>query len=87
MTPPFAQPLNSLDPPSIDRVKTFRDLVRERYLISKNINTSYNEVGKLSVLERKYIVDFLIEEAEQTKEKLKQAKQKQLQNTNSNRRR
>ena len=42
----------------------YKELVRERYFISKSMNTSYNELGKITPLERKYILEFIVEEKE-----------------------
>jgi hypothetical protein len=54
----------------------YKEIVKERYLISKNINTSYNEVGKITPVERKYLIEFLAEEIKKSKELAEQAKQK-----------
>ena len=54
----------------------FKQIVEERYEISKTINTSYNDVGKMTPRERKYILDFIIAE----KKKEKQFIQEQLGN-------
>lgn len=54
----------------------YKEIVKERYLISKNINTSYNEIGKITPVERKYLIEFLAEEIKKSKELAEQAKQK-----------
>lgn len=54
----------------------YKELVRERVLISKNINTSYIDVGKITPLERKYIIQFLHEEAQKRQEMLDELKNK-----------
>ena len=58
----------------------YEELVKERYLISKMINTSYRDTGKLTPLERKYIVKYIVDEwnkkAEQEKEQLEKLKNK-----------
>lgn len=54
----------------------YKEIVRERYLISKNMNTSYNEIGKITPLERRYIMEFLVDEVKQTKEAIERQKAK-----------
>lgn len=53
----------------------YEEIVKERYLISKWIHTSYNDVGKLTPLERKYILKYIIDEFNKEKEKLESLKQ------------
>ena len=69
-----------LDPQSIKDKKgnlvpygpeRFKQIVQERYVISKMINTSYNDVGEITPLERRYIMEFLIEEQKQKEQILK----------------
>ena len=38
------------------------------------INTSYNEIGKITPLERQYIIEFISNEIKMTKEKAEQRK-------------
>lgn len=47
----------------------YEELVKERYLISKIINTSYADTGKLTPIERKYILNYIIEEFNKEKER------------------
>lgn len=64
-----------LDPQSSkERIERFKELVKERYLISKNINTSYNDVGKITPLEREYLIEFLVDEAKKSKELIEKNK-------------
>ena len=44
-----------------------KQLVKERYYIAKNCNTSYTDTGKMSFLERKYLLEFIQEEMEYRK--------------------
>lgn len=46
----------------------FKAIVRERYIISKFINTSYNDVGDMTPLEREYIIGFIAEEKKREEE-------------------
>lgn len=47
----------------------YEELVKERYIISKIINTSYDDTGKLTPIERKYILNYIIEEFNKEKER------------------
>lgn len=49
----------------------YEEIVKERYVISKAIHTSYNDVGKITPAERQYILKYLVEEAQESKERLK----------------
>jgi len=57
----------------------FKEIVRERYLISKNINTSYNDVGQITPRERGYIIEFIADEIKRSKDLIEQQKLKQKQ--------
>ena len=48
---------------------------KERYFISKNINTSYNDIGKITPIEREYLIEFIVDEQKQTKKRLDEIKQ------------
>ena len=71
--------LNSLDPQLIDHPekasKQYKELVRERYLITKNTNTSYIETGDITPLERRYIFEFIMDELQKQKEAYDKIKQ------------
>lgn len=54
----------------------YEELVRERYLISKTINTSYVETGKLTPIERNYILKYMIDEANKQREQWKEMTEK-----------
>ena len=54
----------------------FKNIVKERYFISKRCNTSYTDVGLMTPLEREYIMDFIIEEIEKEDQAIKEAKKK-----------
>lgn len=81
MIVPFVSPLNFLDPLlTSDSARycseRYKKLTRERYLISKYCNTSYNDVGDISPLERDYIIGFITEELEKQQKALEEAKNK-----------
>ena len=54
----------------------YEELVRERYLISKTIHTSYTDTGKLTPTERNYILHYMLDEMRQQQEKIKELKEK-----------
>ncbi len=43
----------------------------EIYIISKNTNNSFDDVGKLPTYKRRYYINKLVEEAEQIEHKMK----------------
>ena len=45
----------------------YKEIARERYLISKHTNTSYDDTSNITPLERGYILQFLIEDMERQK--------------------
>ena len=52
----------------------YKEIVKERYLISKNMNTSYNEIGQITPIERKYIMEFIIDEIKKSNELVEKRK-------------
>ena len=50
----------------------YKQIVQERYIISKNCNTSYKDVGDMTPTEREYILSFIKEEFDKHKEMMKQ---------------
>ena len=77
--PRFASHQSFLDPPFTNDGQPyapirFRELVKECYLISKNMHTTYMDVLKMSSTERKYLIQFLVEEARQMNEMIQRRK-------------
>jgi hypothetical protein len=56
--------------------KRFRELVRECWYISDNTHTSYVDVLDLSVAERNYLIKFIREKQEATREAIEAARAK-----------
>lgn len=54
----------------------FKQIVKERYEISKRINTSYNELGEITPKERQLLLQFIKEDIEHDNKVMEQAKQK-----------
>lgn len=55
----------------------YEEIVRERYIISKFINTSYNDVGQITPVERQFLINYIVEEL-----KIQENKQKELMKAN-----
>ena len=55
--------------------KQYKELVKERYLITKHTNTSYNETAQITPLERRYIFEFIMEELQKQKEAYEKLKE------------
>jgi len=77
-----------LDPQTTDDGKPFapiryKQIVKECYLISKNINTSYLDVLNITPTERQFIIEFLVQEAKNKKEITEKAKAEHQVNKNN----
>jgi len=48
--------------------KRFKEIVRERFVITKHSNTSYGGINDMTPLERKYLLHFIIEDLKREKE-------------------
>ena len=59
--------------------KLFKDLVRERYLISKHTNTSYEDTASLTQIERQYIFEFITDDLNREREAYEKLRQEQSQ--------
>jgi hypothetical protein len=55
----------------------FKDIVKERYLISRFSNTSYKDLDNVTPLEREYLLEFIYEEKQKEKEAYEEAKRNQ----------
>ena len=53
----------------------YKEIVKERYLISKHTNTSYEDTSRITPLERGYILEFIIEDLERQKEMYDKARE------------
>lgn len=40
----------------------YKEIVRERYIISKHINTSYSDLGQITPIEREYLIEFITDD-------------------------
>lgn len=46
----------------------YKEIARERYLISKHTNTSYDDTLNITPLERSYLLEFLVEDLQRQKD-------------------
>lgn len=72
----FASQVNFLDPKLTSDGKPYgpyryKEIVKECYLISKNCNTSYVDLLKITPIERDYLYEFILEEYQKTEELIK----------------
>jgi hypothetical protein len=54
----------------------FKEIVRERYLISKHCNTSYKDLDNISPAERSMLLEFIYEELKKQQDAIEEAKRK-----------
>ena len=54
----------------------YKEIVRERYIISKHTNTSYKDTDQITPTERNYILEFITEELQKQQELYEKAKAK-----------
>lgn len=75
-------PLNFLGP-TVDEngnpvgPQEYETIVKERYLISKRLNTSYTDTGNISVHERRLLLKYISDEIAHEQEMINQQQQKQ----------
>lgn len=75
----FAQTVNFLDPVLTSNGQPygphrFKEITRERYLISKYCNTSYKDLDNVTPLEREYLLEFIKDELEKEHTAYEEAK-------------
>ena len=73
MSATFAPLLSSLDPRLTEDGKPYgptryKEIAKERYLISKHTNTSYDDTATVTPLERNYLLEFLVEDLQRQKD-------------------
>lgn len=76
---PFGSHLNFLDQQLTEDGKhygpiRYREIVKECYVITKNLHTPYSDVMNMSPTERHYLIDFLIEDAKEQAKELEKRK-------------
>ena len=60
----------------MEKQKQYRDLVKLRYIIAKNTNTSYVDTGKLNIVETRCLIKFIQEEKEANEKLIESMKSK-----------
>lgn len=55
--------------------KRLAEIVEERYQISKHLNTSYNDAGEITPLERDYLLKFIADDIQQENEMIRKAQE------------
>lgn len=59
----------------------YKEIVKERYIISKRCNTSYTDVGDMTPREKNYLLEFIadeIQKEEEAKQKLIEKQKEQI---------
>lgn len=69
----FLDPMLTKDGQPFGPVR-FREIVKECYVLAKNIGTSYNDILEITPLERRYLINLLYDESQKTKEMIDNAK-------------
>ena len=74
----FAQTMSFLDPALTSDGKPyapyrFKEITRERYLISKYCNTSYKDLDNVTPTERTYLLEFIYEELQKEQQAYEEA--------------
>ena len=52
----------------------YKEIAKERYLISKHTNTSYDDTSNITPLERGYLLEFLLDDMQRQKDIYDKAK-------------
>lgn len=79
---PFGWGLNFLDPLLTNDGRPYgpyryKQIQKECYLISKNSSTSYDDVLRMTPIEREYWLEFIQDEFKKTQEMIDKSKNKQ----------
>lgn len=79
MTTDFAQTVSFLDPVLTSDGQPyaphrFKEITKERYLISKYSHTSYKDLDNVSPMERAYLLEFIYEELKKEQDAYEEAK-------------
>ena len=57
-----------------EKPKKYKNIARERYIISKHTNTSYEGTEHVTPVERGYILEFIMEDLQKQKDMYDKAK-------------
>ena len=86
--PPFGSHLNFLDPQTTEdgqpyAPKRYKEIVKECYVISKNLNTAYTDILQVTPTERYLMLTFLKDEVEQMRKNIEKMKAEREANKNN----
>ena len=82
---PFATQVNFLDPKwtrdddgnKIPYGPTrLKEIIKQNYMISKNCSTSYNNILELTPTERDYLIEFIVDEANEAQKMIQESKKR-----------
>lgn len=69
-----------MDPPSIEGEPygpyRFKEIIKEQYLISKSINTSFNDLEQITPRERELLIEFILDDNKKVNQMIEDAKKK-----------
>ena len=54
----------------------YKELVTERYFITKHSHISYEDTGQMTPVERRYIIEYIRDELKQQEEQMKELQSK-----------
>lgn len=52
----------------------YKNIVSERYYVSKYCNTSYKDVGEMTPVERRYLLEFITDELQKQKDAIEKTR-------------
>ena len=55
----------------------YKSIVKERYIISSNLNTSYTDTASITPLERRLLLSYIIDDLRKRKELIDQSRARQ----------
>ena len=61
----------------------FKEIVRECYSISKNCNTPYTDILKITPRERDYLIEFIVDDANRAQEMIEENRKRLINSKNS----
>lgn len=69
----FSDPILTSDGKPYRAIK-YRNIVQERYVIAKNCNTSYTDLGNITPIERQYLLEFILDDAQKKQQLIEEKK-------------
>lgn len=77
LSPPLLSGQNFFDPTLTSSGESYgptrlKEIVKERYIITKHTNTSYTDTGEITPYERGLLIDFIIEDLKEEKKSIEE---------------